>query len=102
MDKKRVHKHFRSVRDVLNPGGSLSSEISMLLSLAEQGYIDCELVSDDGEVRRVTNIFVTNKGHDFLTYAKELEDKGVNISNMSYEDIEHYGRVSLLKSLGLM
>ena len=104
MNKNDTYETLLTIKNKVELGGSTTKGIPELLSLAERGYIELELVSvrsSSGNYKRATNIYIANAGHDFLSYAKELNSKGIDISNLSYEDIEHYGRTSLLKSLGL-
>ena len=80
---------------------SSDKDIKEILSLKEQGYLTCEEEYVNGEIYEVSNILVTNSGHDFMVYAKEIAKDGTDITKLSYSDIEYYGRKSLLKTLGL-
>lgn len=102
MNKTDVLKTLYTIRDEVSLGGGMRTNSVELLSLVEQEYIICEVFTISGEITSFCDIFIKNSGHDFIAYAEELIDKDVDIKNMSYSDIEHFGRLSLLKTLGLM
>ena len=101
MNKKKVLKKLRLIRDNLPLFGTVEDDIDILLSLSEEDYIESTKMYGNKGVIIFTDILITNAGHDFIIHAEELELDGIDISNMSYEDINFYGNKSLLKSLGL-
>ena len=101
MNKRQVYITLKVIRENIEPGGSLTKDISHILSLVEQEYIKCDRIFLDFKPYKASGIFITNKGHDFISYAETLNNSGVDISQMSYEDIEHFGRAELLSQLGL-
>ena len=101
MNKNKVLNKLRHIRDHLPLFCTVEDDIDILLSLSEENYIESRKMYGDKDVIIFTDILITNAGHDFITHAEELELDGIDISNMSYRDIEFYGNKSLIKSLGL-